>query len=78
MGRPKLARRAIHATIRSRRLHLKLSMQDLADRVGVTKTAISRWESAGDLSYAPSISRLGKLAKALGVEAADLLEDLVP
>lgn len=78
MGRPKLARRAIHATIRSRRRALNLTMQELADKVGVTKSAIWRWESAGDKSYAPSIGRLNKLAKALNVEASELLEDLAP
>lgn len=39
----------LEALIKSRREHLKLSQQDVASYVGVSKSAVSRWES-GDLA----------------------------
>lgn len=75
MGRPKLARRAIHATIRRHRKLKKLSMKQLAEKLGVSRSVVWRWESEG---YAPSMGRLARLASVLGVDASELLEDLAP
>ncbi|MBR0168937.1 MAG: helix-turn-helix domain-containing protein [Synergistaceae bacterium] len=59
---------------RLRRLRKKsgLTQPELADLVGVHETTIRRWENEGDN---PSIVYVSKLAKALGVSEADLLND---
>ncbi|MBQ4401201.1 MAG: helix-turn-helix transcriptional regulator, partial [Synergistaceae bacterium] len=49
-----------------------LTQPELADLVGVHETTIRRWENEGDN---PSIVYVSKLAKALGVSEADLLND---
>ena len=56
--------------IRQTRMSLKLTQQQLGDRIGVTKATISQWEK-GD--YSPSGQNLYNLAKVLGVSAEWLL-----
>ncbi len=55
--------------IRDRRTALGLSMQQLADQVGVTKSNVHYWEAGQGL---PKAGVLGKLAGALGVSDEDL------
>ena len=56
-----------------RREQLGLTQEELAQRVGVTKASISRWES-GDISNMRR-DRIQKLADALCVSPLSLLED---
>lgn len=56
--------------IRDRRLELGLTQQQLADRLGLTDKAVSKWERC--LSY-PDITLLRDLAQALDVTATELL-----
>ncbi len=51
-----------------------LTSSELARRVGVTPTAVSRWESGLDV---PSAARLPKLAKTMGC-SIDQLFGLAP
>ena len=50
----------------------KLSQEELAARVGVSRQAVSKWE-LGEAS--PDIGRLMALAQAFGVTADHLLDD---
>lgn len=56
--------------IRDRRLELGLTQQQLADRLGITDKAVSKWERA--VSY-PDITILRELAAALEVSVTELL-----
>ena len=66
----------INETIRSRRKQLGLTQEEVANRLGVTATAVYKWESA---SCYPDITLLPALARLLGVDLNTLLcfqEDL--
>lgn len=56
--------------IRDRRLELGLTQQQLADRLGITDKAVSKWERG--VSY-PDITLLRDLADALAVSVSELL-----
>lgn len=58
------------ATIRSLREARGLTQRQLADAIGVTDKAVSKWESGRGL---PDISLVDALAGALGVSVAELL-----
>lgn len=60
----------IGAFIRDRRLQLELTQQQLADRLGITDKAVSKWERS--VSY-PDITLLRELADALEVSVDQLL-----
>ena len=58
--------------IQALRTDIGLSQEDLAERLGVSRQAVSKWESgASD----PSTSNLLALAKLYGVSAEDLLRE---
>ena len=59
--------------IRTLRRALDLTQQSLADKVEVSRIYIQALESNRRL---PSMKLLGRLAPALGVEVADLVQDL--
>jgi len=56
--------------IRNRRLELGMTQQQLADRLGITDKAVSKWERC--VSY-PDITLLRELEEALGVSVTELL-----
>ena len=58
------------AYIRSLRIQNEMTQAQLADKVGVTDKAVSKWER--DLSY-PDVALFPKLADLLGVTVDDLL-----
>ena len=58
------------STIKSLREHRGLTQRALADAVGVTDKAVSKWESGRGL---PDISLVEPLAAALGISVAELL-----
>jgi predicted transcriptional regulator len=60
-------------TLRRERRRAGLTQGELADKAGVGIATIARIET-GDID-APRVSTLRKLARALGVEVRDLLED---
>ena len=60
----------IGAFIRDRRLQLEMTQQQLADKLGVTDKAVSKWERS--VSY-PDITILRELAEALEVSVSELL-----
>ncbi|MDE7261601.1 MAG: helix-turn-helix domain-containing protein, partial [Oscillospiraceae bacterium] len=60
----------IGAFIRDRRLQLEMTQQQLADKLGVTDKAVSKWERS--VSY-PDITILRELADALSVSVSELL-----
>jgi transcriptional regulator with XRE-family HTH domain len=61
----------LHNFIKTRRSELGMSQRDLAAKVKVSHTAISKLEGGG---VTPSTETLNKLAKALGVPIGNLLE----
>ena len=52
-----------------RRKHLDLTQEELADRVGVSKSAIAKWETDGGL---PDRDNLKRLSEAINVSVDDL------
>jgi CheY-like chemotaxis protein/DNA-binding XRE family transcriptional regulator len=58
--------------IRTLRMQRKMTQAQLADKVGVTDKAVSKWER--DLSY-PDIALFPSLADVLGVSVNDLLQE---
>lgn len=65
--------------IRAKRLERQLTQKQLAEQLGVTDKAVSKWETGNSL---PDILQLLPLAAALGISAAELLggppEELPP
>lgn len=59
----------IGALIKQRRTHLRLSQEDLAKRVGVSRAAIGHWET-GDT--APNRRHAPALARALGLDLGQI------
>ena len=57
--------------IASKRKELGVTQMELAEKMGVTDKAVSKWER--DLSY-PDISSLPKLAEILGVSVDELMQ----
>lgn len=57
--------------IRSKRLELDLSLQEVGDAVGVSKNAVHLWETKEDIEIA--LPNLLKLSEVLDMSVADLL-----
>lgn len=55
----------IHTRVLRARAHAKLSQVDLSRRVGVSRSAVSQWESATGAD--PTSKNLGLIAKVCGV-----------
>ncbi len=62
--------KAISTNVRNRRLDLRLTQKDLAEKCGLSTNYISRIERA---EVSPTIDTLEKLTKALKVESSDIL-----
>ena len=60
--------------IKTRREFLELTQQHIADYVGVSKSAVSRWES-GDISNM-GIDKLSNLSEILEVSPLDIINDV--
>ena len=69
-----MKRSTLGSKIRSLRKQSDMTQAALADKLGVTDKAVSKWER--DISY-PDISLFPKLADVLGVTADDLLKECV-
>ena len=55
--------------IARRRKYMRLTQEDLAERIGVSKSAIAKWETDGGL---PDRDNLKRLAEAINVSVDDL------
>ena len=65
----------VGAKLRERRRHLNLTLQEVADRVGVTKGFLSEMERD---RAAPSVATLLKLRDALSLSMATLFHSAIP
>ena len=66
------AARSIGEVIKAHRMSCNMTQEFVAEAVGVSRQAVSKWESgASD----PSTTNLMALAKLFGVEAEDLLKE---
>jgi transcriptional regulator with XRE-family HTH domain len=50
-----------------------LSQADLAAKLGVSPGTVAGWESAGEHAHGMRLDRVAEVAKALGVEVAELI-----
>lgn len=66
-----MAKNTIGIMIASKRKELNMTQLELADKMGVTDKAVSKWER--DLSY-PDVSSLPKLAEILGLSVDELMQ----
>jgi transcriptional regulator with XRE-family HTH domain len=55
--------------ISTRRRHMRLTQEELADKIGVSKSAIAKWETDGGL---PDRDNLRRLAEVMEVSVDDL------
>lgn len=70
MGGKGFSTRVNGDTIRKLRLNALLTQKDLAERSGVSRVTISKYESSGS---SPSPLSVRKIAKALGADPRDLV-----
>jgi len=61
----------IGAEIEARRVRAKLTQTDLAERVGILQSSVSKYESGRQVPRWPLMERI---AEALGCEPADLVK----
>lgn len=66
-----MMRMTIHHRIQTGRLALKLTAQEFADRLGVTRGAVQQWEKAK--GTAPSRKHQGAVAALLGMTIPELM-----
>ena len=68
-------RRTLGETLREHRTRCKMTQEFVAESIGVSRQAVSKWESgASD----PSTANLIALAKLFGVSAEELLKGVEP
>lgn len=58
------------ALIRTGRAKLGISQRTLADRLGISQSAVAAWETG---VVRPSLDRMAKLGGELGIELVDLV-----
>ena len=69
----KTVQKSLGAAIRDHRTRCKMTQEFVAESIGVSRQAVSKWESgASD----PSTSNLFALAKLFGISAEELLKDV--
>ena len=66
-------RRSLGETIKRHRTRCGMSQEQLAERLQVSRQAVSKWETG---TAEPSTSNLLALAKAFGISPEELLRDL--
>ena len=64
-------RQSIHDTIRKHRKARRMSQRELADQLGVSYQAVSKWERGINL---PDLLLVPALCAALGISADELLD----
>lgn len=66
-------RRSLAEVLRSHRERCKMTQEFVAEKVGVSRQAVSKWEQGAS---EPSTTNLVKLARLYGVDPADLLREV--
>ena len=66
-------RRSLGEVLRSHRERCKMTQELVAEKIGVSRQAVSKWESG---TAEPSTSNLIKVARLYGVDPADLLREV--
>lgn len=70
-----IVRKSLGETIKEQRTRCKMTQEFVAESIGVSRQAVSKWESgASD----PSTSNLFSLAKLFGVPVEELLRGVTP
>lgn len=78
-GRPRkdpesvAVRRSLSEVLRSHRERCKMTQEFVAEKIGVSRQAVSKWESGAS---EPSTTNLVKVARLYGVDPADLLREV--
>ena len=68
-----VVRKSLGETLKEHRQNCKMTQEFVAEHLGVSRQAVSKWETgASD----PSTANLIALAKLFGVDAADLLKNI--
>lgn len=67
------ARRSLGEVLRERREGCKMTQELVAEKLGVSRQAVSKWEQG---KTEPSTTNLVKLARLYGVDPADLLREV--
>ena len=69
----KAVRKSLGEALKEQRVRCKMTQEFVAEHLGVSRQAVSKWENgASD----PSTSNLLALAKLYGINAADLLKEV--
>ena len=66
-------RRSLGEVLRAHRERCKMTQELVAEKIGVSRQAVSSWESG---AAEPSTSNLIKVARLYGVDPADLLREV--
>lgn len=64
--------KSLGEVLKQHRLACKMTQEFVAETIGVSRQAVSKWESGAS---SPSTANLMALAKLYGVDAADLLKE---
>ena len=67
------ARRSLGEVLRDHRERCKMTQELVAEKLGVSRQAVSKWEQG---KTEPSTTNLVKLARLYGVDPADLLHEV--
>ena len=70
-----IVRRSLGETLKGHRVRCQMTQEFVAEHLGVSRQAVSKWENG---SSDPSTSNLMALAKLYGIDAAELLRQLNP
>ncbi|MBQ8238388.1 MAG: helix-turn-helix transcriptional regulator [Oscillospiraceae bacterium] len=68
-----IARKSLGEALKEERLRCQMTQEFVAERLGISRQAVSKWENG---TADPSTSNLLALAKLYGVDAADLLRSV--
>ena len=66
-------RKSLGETIKTHRMERSMTQEFVAERLGVSRQAVSKWESGAS---EPSTSNLLALAKLFGISAEELLKEV--
>lgn len=66
-------RRSLAEVLKSHRERCKMTQEFVAEKIGVSRQAVSKWESGAS---EPSTTNLVKVARLYGVDPADLLREV--
>ena len=70
-----MVRKSLGEVLKDHRLRCQMTQEFVAERLGVSRQAVSKWENG---TSDPSTANLLALAQLYGVDAADLLREVAP